>query len=104
MRATAAPMRPLAPVITEVLPLSWSRVFQGSAGRVEAAEAPVAVLVVPLRLDPAPHPDAASNSIVGVREDAGTNAGEKGGAVGRPLLRLGRLERQAEHRGEDPEP
>src|SRR6478735_1208674 len=81
-----------------------SRLLQGSEGRVEAAKAPVAIVVVPIRLDPAPHPDAASNCVVGVREDAGTNAGEEGGAERRPLLRLGRLERQSEHRGEDSEP
>src|SRR5262249_36532915 len=77
---------------------------QRSEGRIETAKAPVAVLVVPLRLDPTPRPDAAGNGVAGVREDAGPDAGEEGSAERRSLLRLGRLERQAKHRREDPEP
>src|SRR5215467_11403784 len=81
-----------------------SPLLEGPEDWVEAAEAPVAGLVVPLRLDPPSRSDAAGDRVVCIREDACTNAGEEGRAECRSLLRLGRLEREAQHRGEDPEP
>src|SRR3954471_4838226 len=83
----------LAPLIAASCQAGLSRLLHGSEGRVEPTEAPVAVAVVPLRLDSTPRSDAADNRVVGIREDAGANACEERRADRRALLRVGRLER-----------
>src|SRR4029077_9666200 len=73
-------------------------------GRIEKTETCIAVLVVPLRLDPPAYAHAARHRVLGVGERASPHAREERGAECRALLRFCELERQAKRGGDDAKP
>src|SRR5438067_12610897 len=85
-----------------------SCLLQWLQGWVERAVAAVAAVVgcrpAGVRLDAVANAYAPCDRLRSIREDAGAHAREEGGPERRSFLRLGALEWQVEHRGDDAQP